>query len=322
MNKKNYDYNNMRLIPKIGKVLSRKECDTSVQFGKFKFGMPVCPANMKSVVDIDTCIFFAKNSFFYIYHRFLDNYINDQIQFCKMMKVNKLFSSISIGVKEIDYKLIDEIKKEKIIPDFLTIDVAHGHSIAVKNMTEYIKKILPEIFLIVGNVCTKEAVKDIEEWGASAIKVGLGCGNPCITYNKTGFGSNKWQASCIKMCSSVSGVPIIADGGIIEHGDIAKAIACGASMVMAGSLFAGYDQSAGRIIEIEDRMYKEYYGSASKDSKIIHKNIEGKKILIQYRGDMRKLLIELKEDLQSSISYAGGNMLENLKGVEYYVINH
>jgi GMP reductase len=131
----------------------------------------------------------------------------------------------------------------------------------------------------------------------------------CITRKKTGF--YRPMISTILDCSSVS-IPIIADGGISEHGDIAKALSCGASMIMAGSLFAGFDESAGDIIEINDRKYKEYFGSASEYNKEQRKNIEGRKILIDYKGSMSRLLQELREDLQSSISYAGGNNLSAL----------
>jgi GMP reductase len=117
-------------------------------------------------------------------------------------------------------------------------------------------------------------------------------------------------------CASALSVPLIADGGIVEHGDIAKAIACGASMVMAGSLFAGYDEAAGNIVEIGGKHYKEYFGSASQYNKGAYVNVEGKKILVEYKGSMRRLLVELMEDLQSSISYAGGRTLYDLRLVE------
>jgi GMP reductase len=141
----------------------------------------------------------------------------------------------------------------------------------------------------------------------------------CITKNKTGF--HRPMVSTVLDCASYTlenNIPLIADGGIREHGDIAKAIACGASMVMAGSLFAGYEESAGNIIEITldgislPRMYKEYYGSASQYNKGEVKNVEGKKILIDYHGSMDRLLSELKEDLQSAISYVGGTKLNDL----------
>ena len=148
------------------------------------------------------------------------------------------------------------------------------------------------------------------KWGADAIKVGIAGGRVCITKNKTGF--HRPMVSTVLNCvMEAAGVPIIADGGIEEHGDIAKAIALGAHMVMAGSLFAGYDQSAGQIVEIEKRLHKEYFGSASEHNKGKYQNVEGKKILVNYKGPMEKLLIELKEDLQSSISYSGNRDLDS-----------
>ena len=123
--------------------------------------------------------------------------------------------------------------------------------------------------------------------------------------------------SVMDCCLSNVKIPIIADGGIVDHADIAKSLALGAHMVMAGGLFSGYDQSAGDVIEINGRLYKEYYGSASEHNKGEYKNVEGKKIMIDYKGNMDKLLKELKEDLQSSISYAGGKDLSSLKNVKF-----
>jgi GMP reductase len=121
------------------------------------------------------------------------------------------------------------------------------------------------------------------------------------------------MVSTLLECVLAAGnVPIIADGGISTHGDIAKALACGATAIMAGSLFAGYDESAGDIIEIDGRRYKEYFGSASEFNKVQQRNIEGKKILVDYKGPMSSLIQELQEDLQSSISYAGGKDLTAL----------
>ena len=316
-----FDYENVRLIPKKGIVKSRTFCDTSVELGKFKFDLPVYPSNMKSVVDKDTCIFLSEKNIFYTYHRFHDNYIKEQIEFCKLMRDLKHIVSISIGVQKQDYVLIDNLLDQKLIPDFITIDIAHGHSRQMEEMLKHLKTRRIESFLIAGNICTIEAVKDLEKWGANCLKIGLGPGKSCISYNKTGVGSRGYQLSCIKECAENSNIPIIADGGIVHHGDIAKSLSCKANLVMAGSLFSAYDQSAGRLIEIEEgSYYKEYYGSASKYNKKELKNIEGKKMLIKYRGDMNRLLKELKEDLQSSISYIGGKNISDLRKAEYYII--
>lgn len=311
-----FDYKDVRIIPQKCVVDSRKECDTTVLFGGRVFDMPVYPSNMKSVVDINTCKFFAKNNWFYTMHRFGIA----PLDFVKEMKREGLFTSISVGINKESYDQLEDIRRESLNVDYITIDVANAWSEKTHRMIDFIREKFPQSFLIVGNVASAEACLELSLWGAMACKVGIGPGSVCITYLKTGVGTHGYQLSCVKTCAENSNIPIIADGGIVEHGDIAKAIVCGATMVMAGSLFAGYEQSAGNIIEIEDTMYKEFYGSASKHNKEECKNIEGKKILIKYRGDMKRLLIELKEDLQSSISYVGGKKLKDLKKANYCII--
>ncbi|MFA5599317.1 MAG: GMP reductase [Phenylobacterium sp.] len=306
-------YADINLLPNKCIVDSRKECDTSVQFGPMKFDMPVYASNMKSVVNEDTCIFFAKNNWFYTMHRFGV----DPVAFCSIMQDLSLYISISAGVNEDSYEQLLSLKRNGFCPDYITIDVANAWSDKTRRMAEYIKENFPRTFLIVGNIATGCAAADMERWGTiDAIKVGQAAGSVCITRHKTGF-SRPMVTTILDCVSRLDNTPIIADGGICEHGDIAKAISLGAKMVMAGSLFAGYDQSAGQVIEIEDKMYKEYYGSASKYNKDSQTNIEGKKILIPYKGDMFRLIRELKEDLQSSISYAGGKKLDDLQFVQW-----
>jgi len=315
VSKRQLSYQDISLVPKKCIVDSRKKINTEVKFGNHKFVMPVCASNMKSVVDIETCKFFAKHGWFYIMHRFDINYG----LFISQMKKQNYFTSISIGISWGSKNVLEGLLIDNNIPDYITIDVANAWSVETQKMVQFIKEKFPDTFLIVGNVATGEAVEEIETWGVGALKCGLAAGKVCITKNKTGV--SRPMVSTILDCVGASKeVSIIADGGVVEHGDIAKALACGASMVMAGSLFAGYEQSAGNIIEIEDNMYKEYYGSASKYNKQEYKNIEGKKILIKFKGDMERLLGELKEDLQSSISYIGGNVLSDLNGSDYYIL--
>ncbi len=199
-------------------------------------------------------------------------------------------------------------------------DIAHGHADSVKATIEHIKKKLPKTFVIAGNVATPEAVIDLENWGADATKVGVGPGKVCITKLKTGFGTGGWQLSALKWCARVATKPIIADGGIRHHGDIAKSVRFGATMVMVGSLFAGHEESPGATVEVDGRRYKEYYGSASDFNKGEYKHVEGKRILEPIKGLLADTLREMREDLQSSISYAGGTVLADLKKVNYVVL--
>ncbi|MBS1177526.1 MAG: guaC, partial [Proteobacteria bacterium] len=230
-----FDYDNILLLPRKCRVQSRSECDPSVQFGPRRFKLPVVPANMKTVVDEPITEFLAANDHFYVMHRFdIDN-----LAYAKQMRSKGLYVSISSGVKQADRDMIDNLAAEGVGADYITIDIAHGHADSVQRMIEYIKAKLPQAFVIAGNVATPEAVIDLENWGADATKVGVGPGKVCITKLKTGFGTGGWQLSALKWCARVATKPIIADGGIRDHGDIAKSIRFGASMVMIGSLFAG-----------------------------------------------------------------------------------
>ena len=190
----------------------------------------------------------------------------------------------------------------------------------MRRTIEHIKAVLPGAFVIAGNVATPEAVIDLETWGADATKVGVGPGKVCITKLKTGFGTGGWQLSALKWCARVATKPIIADGGIRHHGDIAKSVRFGAAMVMVGSLFAGHEESPGATVEEGGKRYKEYYGSASDFNKGEYKHVEGKRILEPIKGVLADTLREMREDVQSSISYAGGRVLADLKKVNYVVL--
>ncbi len=311
-----FDYDNILLLPRKCRVQSRSECDPSVEFGPRHFRLPVVPANMKTVIDESIAEWLAANEHFYVMHRFdIDN-----IAFAKRMRDKGLFVSISSGVKQADRESIDRLASEGVGADYITIDIAHGHAEGVMRMIDYIKKRLPEAFVIAGNVATPEAVIDLENWGADATKVGVGPGKVCITKLKTGFGTGGWQLSALKWCARVATKPIIADGGIRDHGDIAKSIRFGASMVMIGSLFAGHEESPGRTVEVDGVLYKEYYGSASDFNKGEYKHVEGKRILEPIKGKLADTLREMREDVQSSISYGGGTTLFDIRKVNYVIL--
>ena len=316
--KNKFDFEDITLIPQFSYVDSRSECDTTCEFGKFKFKLPVVPANMESIIDVSLAIKLAEEGYFYILHRFNI----DEVEFVKTMKELNLISSISIGVNDDSYGLIDYLVSKDLIPDFITIDIAHGHSIKMKKMVSYIKNKMSDVFLIGGNVCTPDAVKDLTEWGCDAIKCGIGGGSACTTYHSTGFGNRGWQANMIEWCSRESKVPIIADGSIKEHSDIVKSLVLGASMVMVGGMFAGYDESPGKLIKSDDSLFVEFWGSASSSQTGKTNRIEGIRKLIPYKEkSIFSKLNDIQESLQSAISYGGGNpkTLDCLNTVEYVI---
>jgi len=311
-----FDYDNVLLLPRKCRVESRSECDASVEFGGRKFRIPVVPANMKTVIDEPICLWLAQNGYFYVMHRFdLDN-----VKFVRTMHDKGAYASISVGVKKPDYDTVDQLAAAGMTPEYVTIDIAHGHADSVKNMIAHLKARLPGSFVIAGNVGTPEAIIDIENWGADATKVGIGPGKVCITKMKTGFGTGGWQLSALKWCARVATKPIIADGGIREHGDIAKSIRFGATMVMIGSMLAGHEESPGQTVEVDGKLFKEYYGSASDFNKGEYRHVEGKRILEPVKGRLAETLVEMEQDVQSSISYAGGLKLMDIRKVNYVIL--
>lgn len=312
-----FDYNDVQLVPNKCIIKSRSEADTSVQLGKRTFKIPVVPANMASIIDDQLAYWLAQNGYFYIMHRFSPD---KRIEFVRSIQQAGLFASISVGVKPEEYTLIDQLASEGLVPEYVTIDIAHGHSDTVIDMIHHIKQKLPATFVIAGNLATPEAVREIENAGADATKIGVGPGKACITKLKTGFGTGGWQLSAVRLCAKASRKPIIADGGIRYNGDIAKSLRFGASMVMIGSLLAGHDENPGEVLTVDGKLYKKYWGSASDKQKGAYHNVEGKELIVPYRGHIANTLTEMREDLQSAISYAGGRDIEAIRKVDYVIV--
>jgi GMP reductase len=310
-----FDYDDINLIPRYSVVDSRSECDTSVKIGKHKFKNPVIPANMESVISESVAIELAKNNYFYIMHRFG----TDNIKFVKKMKELKLISSISIGVNDDSYDILDQLVIQNLVPDYITIDIAHGHCKKMKRMLKHIKDTLKlNCFVIAGNVSSIEGTRDLDLWGADAIKVGISPGSACTTGPTTGFGSRNIQASVVYECHRATQKLIIADGGIKSPADITKSIVLGASLIMVGGMLSALTDSPGRIVEIDGTKYKEFYGSASARQGNKTSRIEGTVKLNKLKNaTLVEYLDYLTECLQSSISYGGGKELSDLKSVRW-----
>jgi IMP dehydrogenase len=208
--------------------------------------------------------------------------------------------------------------------DVLVLDSAHGHSRGILDTVTAIKSEM-EIDIIAGNVATGEAVEALAAAGADAVKVGIGPGSICTTRVVAGVGVP--QISAIDECAEVGrkvGVPIIADGGIKYSGDIAKALAVGASCIMAGSLLAGTEESPGELVNYQGRQYKSYRGMGSigamtKGStdryfqegtaadKLVPEGIEGR---VPYRGTIAGIVHQMMGGLRSSMGYCGSETIE------------
>jgi GMP reductase len=313
-------YSDICLIPNYSEVHSRADCDTSIDlFGK-KYLLPIIPANMKSVIDMNISKWMSSHGYFYIMHRF-DSNLSDDVALANSEGWDTI--SFSVGVKLKDKLEITKISKcSNLRVDFITIDIAHGYCQRMKGMINHIKKHLPKTRIIAGNVASSCAVKELANWGADIVKVGIGQGSPCTTKDKTGFTMPMF--TCVQECSNVISdnrtfVPIIADGGIKCNGDIAKSLVAGARMAMAGGLFAACTDSPAVTSTINDVPHKAYFGSASAENKGHSNNIEGRLTNITCNSmTIGEKFGEITQDLQSSISYAGGSSLKSLKeGVKY-----
>ena len=217
--------------------------------------------------------------------------------------------------------------------DVIVIDTAHGHSKGVLSQIEKIKKSMSGLQIVGGNVATSEGAKALIDAGVDCVKVGIGAGASCTTRIVAGIGVPQLTAvmDCVDAATNEN-IPVIADGGIRYSGDIAKAIAAGASTVMLGSILAGMDESPGEFILFEGRQYKSYRGMGSlgamqdgggeryfqndtEDKKLVPEGIEG---IVPYRGSVKNTIHQLMGGLRSSMGYCGGeNILDFQKKAEF-----
>lgn len=354
-------YDQVVLVPQYSVVSSRGECSTHAQFLGQTFRMPVVPANMKCSINFELAEELSKNFYPYILHRFEDyNKIYDWIA----SNQDRFLISISIGVQQKDRDLLKQIADNCLRVDWITVDIAQGHSVLMKGMIQYIKSLRfmrktktvcfnpsygpvtpttpykPKV--IAGNIATIEAALDLESWGADAVKAGIGQGRTCSTRLKTGFGipmfscvrnisHGEWAAELSEGGESLDcfqlkklNIPIVADGGIKQYGDLSKALVAGATMVMAGSMFSKCLDSPAETFYVGDynitqgNPWKRWFGSASEENKGDRKHVEGFMVEEKSNGlTYLEMLGEWGEALRSSISYAGGKDLSCFRGVDY-----
>jgi IMP dehydrogenase len=241
-------------------------------------------------------------------------------------KNGQLLVGAAIGSKPNDLLRATELDKAGV--DILFIDTAHGHSSTVLESFKKIRKKI-QLPIIVGNIATPEAAKDLIKLGADAIKIGIGPGSICTTRIVAGVGVPQFTAiQDIASITNKNKVPMISDGGIRYSGDIVKALAAGANCIMAGSLFAGTDESPGEVFLFQGRSYKSYRGMGSlgamargsadryfqdeinESIKLVPEGIEGR---IPYKGQVSNVLFQLTGGLRSGMGYTGSKNLTVLK---------
>lgn len=239
-------------------------------------------------------------------------------------KKGRLLAAAAVGTAKDTFERVDALKKAGV--DVLVVDTAHGHSRNVLDIVAAIKSRYPDLDLIAGNVATAEATEDLIKAGADAVKVGIGPGSICTTRVVAGIGVP--QITAVLECAEIGAkydIPIIADGGIKYSGDIVKAIAAGADVVMLGNLLAGTDESPGETIILQGRSYKVYRGMGSLGAmvegssdryfqedapKLVPEGIEGR---VPYKGYVSETIFQLVGGLRQGMGYCGVLTIDEMK---------
>ncbi|MBE8720656.1 IMP dehydrogenase [Sphingobacterium pedocola] len=243
----------------------------------------------------------------------------------------RLLVGAAVGVTADTVERVDALVKAGV--DVVTIDTAHGHSLGVINKLKEVKSIYPDLQVIVGNIATGAAAKALAEAGADGVKVGIGPGSICTTRIIAGVGVPQLYAVYeVAKALKGTGVPLIADGGIKQTGDIAKAIAAGADTIMAGSLFAGVEEAPGETILLEGRKFKSYRGMGSVEAmekgskdryfqdveedikKLVPEGIVGR---VPYKGTLAEVVYQYIGGLRASMGYCGAASIAKLQEAQF-----
>lgn len=314
-------FDDVLITPTKSTVRSRRDPSLASRLTReIEIETPIISANMDTVTESAMAIAMAKEGAIGCLHRFMS--IEDQIkEVDKVKKSGAKYISASIGVGD-DARA----RAEALISagcQIITIDIAHGHSTSMIEMTAWLKDKFSKVQVISGNVAMPDAVEDLIKAGADAIKVGIGPGSMCTTRIITGCGVP--QLTAIALCSEIAdshNVPIIADGGMRTSGDIVKAFAAGASSVMLGSMLSGTLETPGEIKSGK----KAYRGMASKAAQVSWRGgvpegmaAEGEATLVTIKGHVRDVVLEITGGIRSGMSYVNATNISELRSQTRFI---
>jgi len=325
-------FDDVLLEPKYSEILPSQVLTETSLSNNLNLNIPILSSAMDTVTESKMAISIAKAGGIGVIHRNLN--IKDQISEIKKVKSKKLLVGAAVGAGPLEHKRAVAVLKENV--DLIVVDTAHGHTKKVSEIIKIIKKIKSKkTTLCAGNIATSEAAKFLIKLGVDVIKVGIGPGSICTTRIVAGIGVP--QLSAILAARKGIGkkkVTIIADGGIKFSGDISKALVAGADAVMIGSLFAGTDESPGKLVKKNGKFFKSFRGMGSigamnkgsadryfqtkqKDiSKYVPEGVEG---LVKYKGSVNKIIYQLIGGLKSSMGYLGTKKVKNLRNKTKFV---
>ena len=325
-------FDDVTLVPKYSEILP-SEVDTSIKLTRtLKLRIPLLSSAMDTVTESKMAIAIAKSGGLGIIHRNLD--IKKQVLEIKKVKKQKHLVGAAVGAGPNEFKRAEAIMREKV--DMIVVDTAHGHTKKVSEIIKFIKnKKSKKTALCAGNIATPEAAKFLLKLGVDIIKVGIGPGSICTTRLVAGIGVPQLSAILnVRNGIKNKNVKIISDGGIKYSGDLAKAFAAGADAVMIGSLFAGTDETPGKLIRRNGKLYKSfrgmgsvgamnkgsadrYFQSKQKDtSKYVPEGVEG---FAKYKGKVSDIIYKLIGGLRSSMGYLGSRQIKYLRDKPKFV---
>ena len=325
-------FDDVTLVPKYSAILP-SEVNTSIKLTEsLRLKIPLLSSAMDTITESKMAIAIARSGGLGIIHRNLD--VKKQILEIKKVKKEKLLVGAAVGAGPKEFKRAEAILKEKL--DMIVVDTAHGHTKKVSEIIRFIKKIKnKETALCAGNIATPEAAKFLLKLGVDVIKVGIGPGSICTTRLVAGIGVPQLSAILnVRKGIKNKNVKIISDGGIKYSGDLAKAFAAGADAVMIGSLFAGTNETPGKLIRRNGKLFKSFRGMGSvgamnkgsadrysqskqKDlSKYVPEGVEG---LAKYKGKVDAILYKLIGGLRSSMGYLGSKQIKFLRNKPKFV---
>ncbi|WP_075534118.1 IMP dehydrogenase [Candidatus Pelagibacter communis] len=322
--KESLTFDDVLLIPKYSDVLP-SETDISLNLSKkIILKVPFLSSAMDTVTESKMATAIAESGGIGVVHRNLN--IKKQTKEVIKVKKKKLIVGAAVGTNSEDLERARSLIDNGC--DLIVIDTAHGHSEKVLKILSKIKKINFNVPICVGNIATAEAAKKLYNSGADIIKVGIGPGSICTTRMVAGIGVPQISAIMeVRGALKNRKIKIISDGGVKFSGDIAKALAAGADAIMMGSIFAGTAESPGKKFKIKGRIYKQYRGMGSigamssgsanryfqknfKDkSKFVPEGVEGR---VEYKGNVSKIIYQLKGGLRSSMGYIGAKNLNQI----------
>lgn len=303
-------FDDVLLVPQLSDIKTRSSVDLSVDLGSGPaLGVPFISAPMDTVTGHRMASAMAEAGGLGVIHRY--NSIDQQLDLFEKSK----YAAAAIGVTG------DFLERAESLFDagcnILCVDVAHGHHISVKLALESLRSHLGDsISIMAGNVATLQAFNDLSDWGANIIRVGVGGGSICSTRLQTGHGVPTLQ-SVIDCAMSDRPSLMIADGGIKNSGDMSKALAAGADLVMIGRLLAGTEEAPGDVVQVNGKKCKVYRGMASPEAQVAwrgeYRSNEGVSRTVPFKGPVKNILSELERGVRSSLSYSGAKTLQEFR---------